>query len=154
MKVFTTILFMVLAVLNTSCGDDDSSPNQKNKNSLSVKIDGSEYNSDTVIGMILGSSSNIFISGSKNDGQNVFISIPLSAKAGDTFDEFVNAGYETGIGDEGVLASSGSITITAHNPDTKSVSGTFNFVGEPIEAVGTSNTFTEGKFDVTYTADN
>ncbi len=148
---------MVLAIVIASCGDNDnSSPNSVNDNSFYSKINGSDYNPEFVNGFITVQGSTISISGSEANGNNVVINFPISANAGDSYTveglQLV-ASYDDSNGD-GFISSEGSLTITAHNVEARKVSGTFNFVGEALLAGGTTYTFTEGSFDVTYTSLN
>ena len=154
MKVITTILFMSLVLLSTSCSDDDDNNSNQNANeSFTANINGTEYNAEFVNGFIVGLGTNISISGSRANGDNVVVNFPIGAEAGDTFTvdglEFVGS-YDSSDGDA-TLATEGTITITAHNTEERTVSGTFSFVSDPIAGGGTSYNITQGSFSSSYT---
>lgn len=153
MKVLTTILFMTMAILSTSCkGDDDSPTISGNNESFSVEIDGKDYNPEFVEAYPLALNSVIVIDANQMDNTNVSLTFPFDAKAGDTFTadglQLFFAAYTIGDGD-GVDASEGSVTITAHDTNARKISGTFSFITMPNDA-GKSVTFTNGTFDVSY----
>lgn len=147
------ILTFSLAIIFTSCsGDDDNNSNQNANGSFTAEINGVDYEAEFVNGFIVGLGTNISISGSQANGNNVVVNFPIDAEAGDTFTvsglEFVGS-YDANNGDA-TLSSQGSITITAHNPDVRTVSGTFSFVSEPIAGTGTTYDITNGSFSSSY----
>lgn len=151
MKLVTTILFVVLTQVFSSCSRHNASSSSNNNDIFTVNIDGVEFKPSSVTGLVVVQD-NITISGSDNIGNNVVINFPISAKAGDTFTaenlQFV-ASFDQSNGDA-TLSNTGSVTITSHDTDAKKVSGTFNFVGKPLETGSTAYTFTEGVFEANY----
>ncbi|MBC2844164.1 DUF6252 family protein [Winogradskyella flava] len=152
MKVLTTVLFMSFAILSTSCGNDDGNSNESTNGSFTAKINGTNYDAEFVNGFIVVLGTNISISGSEANGNNVVINFPTDAEAGDTFTvgglQFIGS-YDSNNGD-GAVASEGTLTISAHDPEAKTVSGTFNFIAEPLASGGTSYNITEGRFSSSY----
>ncbi|WP_179009180.1 DUF6252 family protein [Winogradskyella forsetii] len=150
MKLLTTILFLTLSLVQTSCGNDDTSSNNNSDNFLIVKIEGDEFKASFVNGLIVVRN-NITISGSDVSGNNVVLNFPLNSATGDTFtiDNGFMASFDHSNGDAAV-SSQGSVTITSHNKDTKRISGTFSFVGSPLEADGLTYNFTSGTFETAY----
>jgi len=154
MKVFTTILFFAITLLSTSCSDDeDNNSNQNGNGSFTAQINGTDYNAEFVNGFIVGLGTNIAISGSEANGNNIVVNFPIGAAVGDTFTveglEFVGS-YDASDG-SGALSSEGTITITAHDPNARTVSGTFSFIAEPLASSGTTYNITEGSFSSSYT---
>ncbi len=152
MKVLVTILFISLTVLTTSCKKDDDNNSRQNGNaSFTAEINGVDYEAEFVDGFIVALGTNISISGSEANGNNVVVNFPIDASPGDTFTvdglEFVGS-YDSSNGDA-TVSSQGSITITEHNPEERTVSGTFSFVSEPF-GNGTSYNITNGSFNSSY----
>lgn len=156
MKMFKTILLLLCISIMPSCSSDDSNNNnQGGNNSFFTKIDGEDFDADFASGFVTTFNTTITISGSDGNGKEVTLIFPITATAGSTYTiqslDFV-ASYNADENDVSMANSEGSITITSHDTDDKRVSGTFNFVTEPV-MVGSSNgyTFTEGSFNVNYT---
>ncbi len=162
MKTVTTILFMVLAVLSTSCGDDDASPSRSGgDNSFFAKIDGTDYNPPFVTGFRSESLNNIILTGATGSNEELIqIFVPADITVG-TYTEFyeplgavfIQAYYQPmGAQDasDAGNADAGSLVITAHNVDSKTIEGTFNFNTDPAVSSGTTWNITEGSFKITY----
>lgn len=148
MRLITTILFLALTLAHVSCSSDDK-PSGDN-NSFVVNIDGVEFKAGFVNGLIV-LQNNLTISGSDAIGNNVVLNFPLSAATGDTYSSgngFI-ASFDHANGDA-ALSSQGRVTITAHNTEKRTISGTFNFVGSPLETGGTTYVFTNGTFETSY----
>ncbi|WP_344930993.1 DUF6252 family protein [Aquimarina addita] len=153
MKVLIKVVCVAFVFMTMSCGSDDDSSSDSGSDSFFTKIDGVAYNPEFVNGFITTFGTNIFISGSQANGDNVVINFPISAVAGETFTvedlQFV-ASFDTSDG-RAFLSSEGSVTITTHNTESQRISGTFSFIANPLESNGATFTFTEGTFDVSYT---
>lgn len=159
MKVFTTILFMALAFLTTSCGGDDEDPIDK-QNEITepffVKIDGQAF-VPVQIDAALVANATIVIEAVNAQGKDIIIGFPSTAKPGvelkagligtNGVDIFVPI-YDT---ENGFFATNGTLTVASHDMTTNKISGRFSFSGDdPNDASKTLN-FTEGEFIVTYT---
>ena len=153
-KNLTVIVLFSFVLLVSACSKDDDSNTKDNGTSgtFTAKINGTDYNPEFVNGYIIAFNTSISISGSESSGNNVVVSFPIDAGAGDTFTvdglEFI-ASYDSSNGDA-VIASEGSITITAHDTVAQTVSGTFSFVGKPLVNGGTTYTVTAGSFSSSY----
>lgn len=153
---YTLVLCFVFTTASCS-SDDNNDLDNSDDGSFFVKINGIDYIPDDVTAFTpLGA--NVTIDASMLDNTQVFVIFPISnlltgeiTQVGDTFTvanaEFF-ADYTIGNAD-GVDATQGSVTITAHNPNEKTISGTFSFTTE-TDSTGTSYAFTEGTFNLSY----
>ena len=149
---FTTLLFLCVTVL-LSCSKSDDGPNNTTSNMFSVKIDGANFQPDFVSGFIVSSGNNILVSANKNNGEEITLIFPITAKAGDTFSVEnleVVTGYDSVSPEETFTGRTGSMTITSHNTNTREIAGTFSFNAESLDNAGSFLNFTEGSFKVVY----
>ncbi|WP_179009181.1 DUF6252 family protein [Winogradskyella forsetii] len=158
MKVLKTMCVLVLLILMVSCSSEDDSSNNQNPitEPFFVKINGEDFVPLQIEAVLTAGTINI--EGINTEGVDVIIGFSSDFESGDV----LNAGlfgtngtdifvpiYDTDNG--GFFATSGILTITAHNRDTNEISGRFNFSGpDPDDSTSTLN-FTEGEFMVTYT---
>lgn len=121
---------------------------------LEAEIDGADFSANSSFILAFGSEefNNINITGTSDDSRQISLNFPLDAMAGSSY-QFTETGatqanYITNADDGDFFGSdSGTIEVTAHDPDANTVTGTFSFTSnngvEPLEV-------TNGFFDVTY----
>lgn len=124
-------------------------------NSFTAKIDGVEYEEDSLSGILINSSgmSNITIVATKNNIDSIGLTFPSDIAPGDYDFTFGLAP----IGQYNIFTpftshiADGSFIITTHDVSSKRIVGTFSFIAEAFGG-GASESYevSEGSFDVTY----
>lgn len=155
-----TVFFLVIfSTLSCSSGDKKESISD---NTFFAKIDGVDYKPEFVTGFLSTGLNNILLTGNVGtDAETIQISVPSDIAVG-TYTDINNALANTFIqmyysppnsnnADDDGFADTGSITITAHNTDSKTIEGTFSFVTRPAISSGISWVITEGSFKISYT---
>ncbi|MFK7834564.1 MAG: DUF6252 family protein [Winogradskyella sp.] len=162
MKVVTTILFMTLAILSSSCNDDEEIPaSMAGANSFFAKIDGVNYNPPSVTGFRYESINTILLTGATGTNEEqIQFTIPKDIEPG-TYtvlndplaSTFIQAFYapptSQEAGDDG-FANQGNMMITLHDTTSKTIEGNFSFTTDVAMNSGDSWTITEGSFKITY----
>ncbi len=142
MKKLNVILFAVLMVLFTSCGEKDKDDvDNVGSGSITAKIDGTQIEFENVTGAkALGI---LTLGGDKGD---VRISMLFDGDIQEgtySDDDLPAMTYTPDNGATGLLAMSGSLTITKHNETSNVVEGSFDvefsnfgYTGGPVVAKG------------------
>ncbi len=123
-------------------------------NTMSCKIDGNTWTPPSVLAVSSGGQ--ITISGTDaSAGKTVGITIPSTIAAGTyTLELFTTYSAQYNVNSTTFLGATGgpscSLVITAHNATNHTISGTFEFVAEPITGPPPTATITDGVFSVTY----
>ncbi|MGC1472052.1 MAG: DUF6252 family protein [Psychroserpens sp.] len=153
---------MTISVLLASCGGDDDSPSsQGGTDSFFAKIDGADYNPPSISGFRFESTNSIILTGATGTTEEqIQIFVPDDIAVGtytsyyDPLNSpFIQAYYQPAgaqDADDTGIADTGSLVITQHDIDAKTIKGTFNFNTEPALSSGTAWTITEGSFEITY----
>lgn len=153
----TLIAVLFLTVSITSCSTDDDNSSSSGDNAVFfAKVNGVDYNPEFKTAFLTVSLGNILVSGQMADGEAIQLFIPSSLAPGtypfaqeDTIS--AQAFYQETDADalDGAFGTSGSLTITTLNTDTKKISGTFSFSGT-VTNTGEVITVTEGQFDLNW----
>lgn len=117
---------------------------------LRVTYNGKAWTAPTATGALVGD--NISISGADaSTSRTLQLIVPADITTGDyDIDVFggVNATFSDGLS-SAFFGDSGKLTVTEHDSGKKRIKGTFEFEGSSLFS-GTSGTFTDGEFNVTY----
>jgi hypothetical protein len=128
-------------------------PNTGADADFKVKIDGTLWSGQVVSGAAFNNQ--LIISAAEtNVSKSVGLTMPDNVTPGTySFSQFGTYmaiyNYGSATSPTTLVSESGSLTITEHNTSTKTIKGTFSFVGRQITG-GTAVQFTEGSFTVKY----
>lgn len=158
-KRIFTVCFIACTLTSCSTDDDnaDDSPNNSDGSTFSAKINGTDYNPDFKTAFLSSTVSTILVTGSTGSGESLQLFIPPTLSEGtydfgfDVTTSPIIAFYQEADGDadDGAFASSGTITISTLNTETRRISGTFSFTGM-VENTGETIAVTEGQFNLTW----
>ena len=153
----TLVTIFILTITVSSCATDDDNTSQNPDSGLFLaKVNGVDYNPEFKTAFLTSITSTILVSGQMADGEAIQIFIPSTLSVG-TYPfaqedgEFVQAIYQETDADalDGAFASSGSITISTLDSESKKISGTFSFSGT-VTNTGEAISVTEGQFDLNW----
>ena len=146
-KEFTNGVFTNIPYVDTVPSGPD--------NSFFAKVDGVEFNEDTINGTLtsIPGLSTIGIVATRNNLETISLTFDSDITPGD-YDFAGFGGTPVGqynLSTTDVNVASGTFTITTHDTTNNRIVGTFEFTTSPVMGSGPSYTITEGSFDVTYT---
>jgi hypothetical protein len=120
---------------------------------VTCDIDGTAFVQESIIATGQSFTNLINISATNAADEIISINVPIDTEAGDTYDlsnisQEYFANYTVNL-NSFFSALSGNITVTSHDPDANTITGTFEFEAGVI-LQGVEHSITNGTFDVTY----
>lgn len=159
----TFILLLIASLSLVSCDDeplegtftDESGTGSGSSGggAFFAKVDGAEF-VENALSTVEGGGS-ISITAAKTNGTILSIVVPNDVAIGSynfngAASLYVSQYIISGTPIVSTISDSGSLEITAHDPDANTIAGTFNFVSSPVGAATPEYNITEGSFNVSY----